>query len=129
MQLAKIPHFMGIVWDPWIKKRDNYLSCIEVNGVLTFTVLHKMPRYLLNYYKISFTLSVSCLVVIYINQYFNFKVIEIILILQKKIVQRFTFYFKELKIEIDIKRKITSHLIWRLKKISRAFDFFCFWYI
>ena len=53
--LAKIPTFIVISWDPWSKKGVNYLSCIERKGVVkTFTVVHKMPRYLLIYHKISF---------------------------------------------------------------------------
>ena len=44
-----------IGWDLFIKERVNYLSCIEGNGGLKdITLLHKMPRYLLIYYKISF---------------------------------------------------------------------------
>ena len=61
-RLAKIPTLIVIYWYHWIKKRINYLSCIEGKrgGVWkTFTVLHKMQRYLLIYYKISFILCVS----------------------------------------------------------------------
>ena len=48
-RLAKIPN----LYRDWL--RDNYLSCTEGKGVWkTFTVVHKKPRYLLIYYKISF---------------------------------------------------------------------------
>ena len=43
--------FIVIGLDPWIKNRVNYLSCIEGNGGFE---RHKMSRYLLIYYKISF---------------------------------------------------------------------------
>ena len=44
-----------IGWDSWIKKRENYLSSIYRKGdCKTFTVLQKMTRYLLIYYKTSF---------------------------------------------------------------------------
>ena len=47
--------FIVIGRDPWSKKRANYLSCIEGKGVVkTITVVHKIPRYLFIYYKISF---------------------------------------------------------------------------
>ena len=53
--LAKSKDFIVIGWDSWFKKIINYLICIEGKGVVkTITVLHKMPRYLLIYYKISF---------------------------------------------------------------------------
>ena len=54
--LDKIPPFIMIGGDPWILKKDYYLSCIEGKGVRkTFTVVQKMlRRYLLLYYKISF---------------------------------------------------------------------------
>ena len=49
--------FIVIGSDPWIIKRVNHLSFIE--GVWkTFTVLHKMPHYLLIYYKISFSMMI-----------------------------------------------------------------------
>ena len=45
-----------IDWDPRIKKKGYYLSCLEGKGVWkTFIVLHKMPRYLLIYYEVSFS--------------------------------------------------------------------------
>ena len=48
-----------ICWDHWIKKRGNYLSCLEGKGDLKDTaVLHKMPRCLFIYNKISFFLPV-----------------------------------------------------------------------
>ena len=48
-----------IGWDPWIKKSFYYLNCIEGKGVWkTFTVLHKIPRFLLIYYEISFESTV-----------------------------------------------------------------------
>ena len=47
--------FIVIGWDPWSKKRGNYLSCIEGKGVRkTFKVVQKMSGYLLIYNKISF---------------------------------------------------------------------------
>ena len=33
-RLAKIPIFIVVGWDPWIKKSVNYLTCIEGNGGL-----------------------------------------------------------------------------------------------
>ena len=44
--------------DPLSNKMVYYLTCREGKGVVeTFTVVHKMPRYLLIYYKISFVLT------------------------------------------------------------------------
>ena len=39
---------------PWIKKRGKHLSCIEEKGGGEYTAVHKMPPYLLIYFKISF---------------------------------------------------------------------------
>ena len=56
-RLAKILTLYGD-WLRCLKKeRVNYLSCINGKGVVkTFTEVHKMPRYLLIYYRISFAL-------------------------------------------------------------------------
>ena len=44
-----------IGWDVSIKKRINYLRCIEgKGGLIDICVLHKIPHYLILYYKISF---------------------------------------------------------------------------
>ena len=61
--------FFVIGWDPWIRKRFNYLSYIEEKGVCkTFTVLHKLPRNLLIYYKVYFMYSVQWAKIIYMPQ-------------------------------------------------------------
>ena len=56
-RLAGISPLLMIGWDYWIKRIGNYLSCIEGKGGLknlwTFALLHKLPRYLFLYYKIS----------------------------------------------------------------------------
>ena len=51
----KYLHFIKICWDPWIKKRLNYLSCMEGKGVWkTFAVYHNSTLQLFLYCKISF---------------------------------------------------------------------------
>ena len=54
--LAEIPLKKILIgWDDWIKKRVNNLSCIdEKGGLMDICVLHKMPHYILLYYKIYF---------------------------------------------------------------------------
>ena len=52
--MLKSRPFIVTGWDPWSKKRVNYLSCIEGKGVLeTFTVVNKIKLYLLIYYELS----------------------------------------------------------------------------
>ena len=59
--LAKIPtlyrHCIG--WDPWSKKRVNYLSCIEEKrgGKDNLCLVYRIPRYLLIYYRTSFPIT------------------------------------------------------------------------
>ena len=53
--MAKNSPFIVNGWYPWFKKRVKYLNCIEGKwGWKIFTEVHKMPRYLWIYYKISF---------------------------------------------------------------------------
>ena len=57
IKISRLPKIL-IGWDPWIKKRVIYLSFIEGKGCWKkFTLLQKMPQYLLIYYKISFLTS------------------------------------------------------------------------
>ena len=54
-RLAKFLTLFVIGWDPWSKKRVDYLCCIEGKWVLkTFTVVNKMPRYCGSFIKYLF---------------------------------------------------------------------------
>ena len=54
--IMKSQPLIVIGWDPWFKRRVLYLSCIDGKGeYTTFTIVLKMPHYLLIYYKISLT--------------------------------------------------------------------------
>ena len=58
-RLAKIQPFIVIGWYPWSKKRVDNLRWIKGKGVVkTFTVVNKMPYYILIYYKTPFYLSI-----------------------------------------------------------------------
>ena len=55
-RLTKISHLIG--WDPWIKKKGNYLSCLEEKGgAYDIHWIDRMSHFLLIYYKISFVIT------------------------------------------------------------------------
>ena len=112
-------------WYPSSKKRVNYLSCIEGNVVVkTFIVVHKIPRNMLIYYKISF----SCINNTFIFTFFLFLFFTFFLTLS--LFLTFFHLFKTRKrIHIHIYGGLDSILIFKilflsLLKISKTFVFF-----
>jgi hypothetical protein len=62
--------FIVIGWEPWSKKRVNYLSCIEGKGVVTTcSVVYKMPRSVLIYYKLYFVTIMSYVICLITHEF------------------------------------------------------------